>query len=161
MLPFFKYNWQVRNEYFDILCPIPHEEIFKNRIGGVGSIAYTLFHIVDVEYSWLITDLNQQPEIEWRFEDFKSLEDIQRFSEERHPPVSAFVVRYTDGTSRGNRDEGDEQKLLISEDPPLKYGEVMRHVIAHEIHHIGQLSIWVRELGLKPPTANFIRRSFF
>lgn len=26
----------------------------------------------------------------------------------------------------------------------------MRHAIAHEIHHIGQLSIWARELGRKP-----------
>jgi uncharacterized damage-inducible protein DinB len=153
MLPFFKYNWQVRADYFDLLRTVPYEEIYKKRIGGVGSIAYTLYHIIDVEYNWLITDLNQQPEIEWHFEDFKSLMDIQRFSEERHPTVAAFVAQYTEG--------GDEQKLLTSEKPPLKYGEVMRHVIAHEIHHIGQLSIWVRELDLKPPTANFIRRDFF
>lgn len=38
-------------------------------------------------------------------------------------------------------------------------GEVMRHVIAHEIHHIGQLSIWAREMDLKPVSANYIGRS--
>ena len=27
------------------------------------------------------------------------------------------------------------------------WGEVMQHVIAHEIHHMGQLSVWARELG--------------
>lgn len=27
-------------------------------------------------------------------------------------------------------------------------GEILRHLIAHEIHHMGQLSIWVRDLGL-------------
>ncbi len=35
-------------------------------------------------------------------------------------------------------------------------GDVMRHMIAHEIHHIGQLWIWSRELGENPVTANLI-----
>ncbi|PLR86418.1 hypothetical protein CVD25_07745 [Bacillus canaveralius] len=30
------------------------------------------------------------------------------------------------------------------------YKKVIQHVITHEIHHIGQLSIWSRELGIKP-----------
>jgi len=38
------------------------------------------------------------------------------------------------------------------------WGEVMRHVIAHEIHHMGQLSIWSRELGKKPISANLVGR---
>jgi uncharacterized damage-inducible protein DinB len=38
------------------------------------------------------------------------------------------------------------------------WGEVIRHVIAHEIHHIGQLSIWAREVGKKPISANLIGR---
>ncbi|MDQ0913885.1 putative damage-inducible protein DinB [Paenibacillus sp. V4I5] len=42
-----------------------------------------------------------------------------------------------------------------------KYGEVMWHVIAHEIHHIGQLSIWSREIGKKPVTANLIGRGLY
>lgn len=32
----------------------------------------------------------------------------------------------------------------------------MRHMIAHEIHHIGQLSVWAREIGKKPVSANLI-----
>ncbi|MCC3376331.1 hypothetical protein LKX83_24965 [Cohnella sp. REN36] len=43
----------------------------------------------------------------------------------------------------------------------FKYGEIMRHVIAHEIHHIGQLSVWAREMGKQPITANLIRRGLF
>lgn len=38
------------------------------------------------------------------------------------------------------------------------WGEVIRHTIAHEIHHIGQLSIRARELGKKPVSANLIGR---
>lgn len=41
-------------------------------------------------------------------------------------------------------------------DKEYKYGEVLRHVIVHEIHHIGQLLIWARELNLQPVSANLI-----
>lgn len=37
-------------------------------------------------------------------------------------------------------------------------GEIIRHIIVHEIHHIGQLSIWAREMEMKPVSANFIDR---
>ncbi|QWH42653.1 hypothetical protein EXW53_12305 [Bacillus mycoides] len=40
-------------------------------------------------------------------------------------------------------------------------GEVLRHVIVHEIHHIGQLSIWARELNLQPVSANLIGRGLY
>ncbi|MER2155759.1 MAG: DinB family protein, partial [Solibacillus sp.] len=53
MLNFFKYNWQVRDEWFDWCSQLSNEELKKERTGGVGSILYTLFHIIDVEYSWL------------------------------------------------------------------------------------------------------------
>ncbi|HDR5022767.1 TPA: damage-inducible protein DinB, partial [Bacillus cereus] len=43
-------------------------------------------------------------------------------------------------------------------DKTYTYGEVLRHVIVHEIHHIGQLSIWARELNLRPVSANLIGR---
>lgn len=42
-----------------------------------------------------------------------------------------------------------------------KCGEVIRHVIAHEIHHAGQLSIWSREIGKQPISANLINRGLF
>ena len=38
------------------------------------------------------------------------------------------------------------------------WGEIMRHIIAHEIHHIGQLSVWAREIGKKPVSASAIGR---
>jgi len=38
--------------------------------------------------------------------------------------------------------------------------DILHHTIAHEIHHIGQLSVWARELNLSPVPANFIRRKY-
>ncbi|GIN99581.1 hypothetical protein J5TS2_02500 [Brevibacillus halotolerans] len=38
--------------------------------------------------------------------------------------------------------------------------EILHHVIAHEIHHIGQLSVWARELHKKPVSASFLGRIY-
>ncbi|MBG9598539.1 hypothetical protein ABE17_16820 [Bacillus mycoides] len=53
-----------------------------------------------------------------------------------------------------------ESKILKASwtDKTYKYGEVLMHVIVHEIHHIGQISIWARELNLQPVSANLVGR---
>ena len=73
MQKLFEYNWQVREDWFTWCETVPEEELLKKRVGGVGSILYTLFHIVDVEYSW-ICGLQGKPEPEEPpFESFASL----------------------------------------------------------------------------------------
>jgi uncharacterized damage-inducible protein DinB len=39
--------------------------------------------------------------------------------------------------------------------------EVLHHVLVHEIHHIGQLSVWARELNLEPVSANLLGRELY
>ena len=53
-----------------------------------------------------------------------------------------------------------ESKILKTSwtDKTYTYGEILRHVIVHEIHHIGQISVWARELNLQPVSANLIGR---
>lgn len=52
----------------------------------------------------------------------------------------------------------DEVVTVPWNDEKYTKTEVLHHIIAHEIHHIGQLSVWAREIGLKPVSANFIGR---
>jgi len=37
-------------------------------------------------------------------------------------------------------------------------GEILRHIIVHEIHHIGQLSSWSKEIGIPVVSSNFVGR---
>ncbi|MDH6442695.1 putative damage-inducible protein DinB [Paenibacillus sp. PastF-4] len=43
----------VREQWYEWCGDISEEELLATRIGGVGSILKTLFHIVDVEWSWI------------------------------------------------------------------------------------------------------------
>jgi uncharacterized damage-inducible protein DinB len=149
----FRYNWMVREEWYRWCEDINEEELLRSRTGGVGSILHTLFHIIDVEWSW-IRVLEGKTDFKEGFDAYKSLDQVRKLDAEFRPYVEKFVY---------NWDSSMENNLFYDRLPNGSivtdtWGEVIRHVIAHEIHHIGQISIWAREVGKKPVSANLIGR---
>ncbi|CEG25336.1 DinB family protein [Bacillus sp. B-jedd] len=149
----FRYNWMVRKEWYEWCEEISQEELLAKRTGGVGGILQTLFHIIDVEWSW-IRIIQGKPDFQENFDEYNTLEKIRELDAKFHAEVKEFV---------SNWDSSKENNLYQETSPDGRiftdtWGEVMRHIIAHEIHHIGQLSVWARELGRKPVSANFIGR---
>nr|WP_276562605.1 DinB family protein [Bacillus sonorensis] len=37
-------------------------------------------------------------------------------------------------------------------------GDILRHLIAHKIHHIGQISVWAGEMNSVPVSASYVER---
>ncbi|WP_230191996.1 DinB family protein [Paenibacillus sp. CECT 9249] len=151
MLLFFRYNWQVREEWYRWCEDVPEDELLRVRTGGVGGILHTLFHIVDVEWSW-VRVLQGKDDFQENFDEYRSLERVRQLETAFRPEVEQFLASW---------DESMEQRLFHDRradgsEATYRWGEVMRHIIAHEIHHIGQLSVWSREIGKKPVSANFI-----
>ena len=101
--------------------------------------------------------LQDKPEFEESFEAYSTLAKVRDLSKQFHTEVQSFVASWTPEM------EHNELTLPRPNGEPISYkhGEIMRHAIAHEIHHIGQLSVWARELGREPVTANLIRRGLF
>ncbi|KQL35075.1 DinB family protein [Psychrobacillus sp. FJAT-21963] len=147
----FRYNWMVREEWYRWCKEVSDEELLLVRTGGVGGILHTLFHIVDVEWSW-IRILQGKPDFQERFDDYNTLEKVKELDALFKSEVEPFVLAWN---------ENMENQLFYDTMPDGRvetdtWGEVMRHIIAHEIHHIGQLSVWAREIGKKPISANLI-----
>ncbi|ANB58017.1 dinB family protein [Anoxybacillus sp. B7M1] len=153
MIKLFYYNWMVRDEWFELCKQVPNEELLRNRIGGVGSILYTLFHISDVEYSW-IRGIQGKPDIQVQYENYKTLEQVKKLSDSWVQETKSFLDAWS------NDLENEIVTVPWTEGRYTK-GEILRHVIAHEIHHMGQLSIWAREIGIQPISANVIGRGLF
>lgn len=151
MKTLFTYNWMIREEWFKWCEDVPLEELLKNRTGGVGGILHTLFHIIDVEWSW-IRVLQGKPDFQETFEGYQSLEKVKELDELFRKEVRSFVQGweniYENELLQETRQDGSVEMLT--------WGEVMRHTIVHEIHHVGQLSIWSREIGKRPVSANLI-----
>ncbi|MBW7477697.1 DinB family protein [Paenibacillus oenotherae] len=150
MIKLFQYNWMVREEWFQRFKQVSTEELLRKRIGGAGSILYTLFHILDVEYSW-IRGIQGKQEIIVQFEDYETLQQIKELSDCWLTEVQAFLHTWS------NDFEHETVTVPWTEGDFIK-GEILRHLIAHEIHHMGQLSVWAREIGLQPVSANVIGR---
>ncbi|MFE8697221.1 DinB family protein [Cytobacillus sp. FJAT-53684] len=153
MKALFHYNWLIREDWYQWCEEVEVEELLLVRTGGVGGILHTLFHIIDVEWSW-IRLLQGKPDFQESFDEYNSLQKVRELDAKFRVEVEEFVR---------NWDASMESNLLHNSLPDgqieiLTWGEVMRHMIAHEIHHIGQISVWAREIGKKPVSANFIRR---
>lgn len=151
MKSLFIYNWQVRDEWFLVLSELSNEELIKERQGGLGSIQKTLLHIIDVEYSWIRAILGR-PDVAHNFDDYKVLETIKSLSDQYREEILEFLNSWTELM------EYDEINPIWDSVAHQK-GEIIRHLIVHEIHHIGQMSVWAKELGLKQVNTNFIGRN--
>ena len=152
VLNFFKYNWQVRDEWFDWCKQLPIEELLKERTGGVGSILGTLFHIAEVEYSW-VRAIQGEEDLVYEFTDYHTLEKVKSLSDQLQNEVAEFLSKNSAGVNEKVVNvPWDEEKNTVA--------DILHHIIAHEIHHMGQLSVWARQLGLKPVSASFIGREF-
>lgn len=150
MIKFFEYNWQVRDEWFNWCNQLTIEKLLIDRTGGVGNILYTIFHIIDVEYSWL-RGIQGKEDVVFQFADYNTLEKVKSLSDKLRIEIVDFL--------NTNLDDLKEQSVSVPWDE-AKYAvnEIFHHIIAHEIHHIGQLSVWSRELGLQPVSSNFVGR---
>jgi uncharacterized damage-inducible protein DinB len=151
LIKFFEYNWQIREDWFNWCSQRTTEELLQQRTGGVGSILHTLFHIVDVEYSWLRAVQGKEV-IDPLFDDYQTLEKVKALSD-------AYQVELVEYLTTTLPDVKDQLVPIPWADKPLSTIDILHHVIAHEIHHIGQLSVWARELDVRPISANFLGRN--
>jgi len=155
MLSLFHYNWQVRDDWFNWCQLIPEEEFHKERIGGMKSIRETLIHIVDCELLWL----NSMVEKTIIFENrniINKLSDIRAYSTFVKSHTEYFIEQlpseYENRIIEVKRRNGDVIQFTQK--------KILAHMITHEIHHIGQLSVWARELQLKPISSDLILRNY-
>ena len=152
----FLYNWQIREEWFEWCETISLEELTKKRIGGIQSILHNLFHVIDCEQIW-INQMQGTPVIINDINKISSLNDVKTFSNLIKPVTQSFIKSYTSKA---------EDRILIVKSKSgttksLSYDKIISHIISHEIHHIGQLSVWSREIGLKPVSSDLIFRDLF
>ncbi|MFC7784153.1 DinB family protein [Rossellomorea sp. GCM10028870] len=153
MLELFSYNWQIREEWFDWCREIDPDELTKERIGGMGSILKNLFHVADCEQIWM-NQLQGKPVMKKDLHTISTLDEVIEFSGTTRQQTENFLSLWTPayGKKELNMTSRSGKTYLLT------YKKVMQHVVTHEIHHIGQLSVWAREVGKKPVSSDFIFR---
>lgn len=155
MLSLFQYNLQVREDWLNWCQSISEEEFHKERRGGMKSIRETLIHIVDCELLWLNTLIETTLNFESRTT-MNELNDIKAYSDFVKSQTSSFIDQlpkeYENRTIEVKRRDGTV--LYFAQK------KILAHMLTHEVHHIGQLSVWARELQLKPISSDLIIRNY-
>jgi len=149
----FQYNWQIREDWFKWCETIPYEELTKKRMGGMQSIIHNLFHVIDCEQIW-VNQMQGTPVIIKDINRISSLNDVKTFSDLTKPVTEGFIKSHTF--------EAEDRILVVKSrngtTNSFSFDKIITHILSHEIHHIGQLSVWSRELGLKPVSSDLLFR---
>ncbi|QKS45017.1 DinB family protein [Paenibacillus cellulosilyticus] len=148
------YNWEVRDAYFQAFEALPVEELTKDRQAGLGSIVKTLFHIIDVEYSWVCV-IAGKPDMEFDSAAYGDIQSLAALSNQLRAEIRNDLLAL--------QMENLEYEYITAPwmTQTFSKAEILKHLIVHEVHHVGQLSIWARELGIEPVSANFIGKDLF
>lgn len=145
--PLFDYNWQVRNDWFAWCAELPQEELVKKRHGGIQSFVHTLYHVIYCEHIWvsqlLEREINVQP-----MESVTTLEEVRTFEEATRQLTEEWFAR---------QDEL-QHAMLDLRGRSFSHVKVMVHIATHEVHHIGQMSVWAREMGRTPVNCDLLPR---
>ncbi|WP_232310363.1 DinB family protein [Mesobacillus selenatarsenatis] len=151
----FLYNWQVREDWFNWCKSLSLGELQAERIGGMGSILKNLIHVIDCELLW-INYMLEEPHDYPEKNSISNLDEVIRYS--------IFTKTITETFLRNLPNDYENKKIHINGKGGISYsftyGKIIRHLITHEVHHIGQLSIWSREMELKPISSDLIVRQY-
>lgn len=153
MIDMFLYNWQIREEWFEWCENLSTEELVKKRTGGRGSILHNLYHVIDCEQLW-VNQMQGTAIIENDMLNITTLNDVKAFSDLTKPVTLNFFKSY-------NTENNDKVLVLKRKDgstKSLSHEKVLTHIFTHEIHHMGQLSVWSRDIGLKPVSSDLVFR---
>ncbi|TMW72883.1 DinB family protein [Alteribacter natronophilus] len=152
MLDLFKYNWQVREDWFRWCEELPAEELTKRRNGGMNSILHNLFHVISCEEVWVCRMIGE-PVPPRDMKAVKSLDEVKDYSEEIKLQTLSYFENY-EPENQVEISRRNKATLIYS------HGKVLSHIITHEVHHIGQISVWARDLGVKPVSTDLVFRDF-
>lgn len=156
MYDLFLYNWQIREDWFSWCGDLSADELTKQRVGGMGSILKTLFHVIDCEQLW-INQMLGNPVIKKGYDDIRTLQEVVQFSKVTRQVTEDFIRDWTDHKDAKILEIKNKNGRTFE----FPYRKVLNHIISHEIHHIGQLSIWARELDKKPVNCDLLIREFY
>ncbi|WP_078596113.1 DinB family protein [Evansella clarkii] len=101
--------------------------------------------------------MREQPENNTRINSVSTLNEVIEYSDLTKQVTKEFL---------GSLSPDYEDRILKVQSKrgysySFSYGKVIRHIVSHEIHHIGQISVWSREIGLEPISSDLLTRDYF
>ena len=153
---YFAATWKARGRLLDACGDLTPEEWAREFPFSWKSLRNLFGHIIEVEDSWMIEDIERRP---WKA---PSKEDLDhRYA----TPASTRahgeeVTARTRGTLTKHvpaaLDEMRQGKDADGNPAPFTVEQILTHVFTHELRHQGQIQVMLRLLGRPAPNADWI-----
>ncbi|MED4041317.1 DinB family protein [Niallia taxi] len=107
-------------------------------------------------FEWCRKISEEEPKV-FSFEEYKNLDSIIQFSSDTKTKTLNYIENLNPSSYHNVLSATNKKGDKVSH----YYVEVLLHIAVHEVHHIGQLSVWARELEKEPVSANLIGLDLF
>lgn len=136
-------HWKlVRKGLLKVLGTFQEDELHFKPYEGAWSVGEILLHIANAEQGWfryaVTREFNEWPSAH-TLENYPTFESIKSALEEIHD--------WTEGYISGLNAEELQQVVELPWDEKIHLGWIIWHVLEHEIHHRGELSLILGFLG--------------
>ncbi len=157
----YDYLIRTRRDLWQALENTPEEVLNQPLLKGsrFHCIKDLVFHIANVEDSWIQADIQQKQPILKKFPNLDETEDAPVFSSftletllEYWQAVEQQTLIYLTALT------DNELQRLVEDSPTEKYtvDGLIWHVMLHEIRHTAQIVALLRIQGIKPPSLDLL-----
>lgn len=147
-------NWRVYNEKLrDAVAPLTNEQLSLQPAAGMWPLGQILQHIISVRAGWFSGTIQEEDEamnayMAWGQRDSpaRSAAELARGLDDTWAFIESRLQRWTpEDRARTFPDEWDGQVIEVSR------SWVIYHVMEHDLHHGGEVSLILGMNGLRTP----------
>ena len=142
----YAYSYWANNKLFGVILQLTPEEFTKSVAGSYGSIRNTLVHVLSAEWGWLSRCGGKERRARLNPVDYPTAESVIDLWTKVEGYVREFLSTLNDEDLVRNAEYANEK----GEKRAMPLGELMQHAANHGVHHRGQVTLMIRELGHKP-----------
>lgn len=137
----FKHWVQVRSDLMSTIDRFNPDELTFAPFKGSWPVGQIMLHIADCEDNWLygVVQGELEPWVFSKLEEYPAIPIIKEALERAHNRTTSFLLNLEED------DLAKEYKTTSGEEYSL--GWIIWHVLEHEIHHRGELSLCLGMLG--------------
>ena len=149
----YDYGYWANAKLFERLSQLTTEELVRPVAGSYGSLRNTLVHMMSAEGGWLERCGGPKRGAPLKPEDFATFDSITGYWVQQERKVRAFLGGLADA-DLSRRMEFTVPQVSFSAVMPL--GEMLHHAAIHSVHHRGQVTLILRELGHVPGNVDIL-----
>ena len=147
-----KFNCWANLRLIDAAGDLNTQQFIKNMTSSFSSIQETFVHILWAEELWLERWQGRSFIPKLNPEDYPTIDSIKKKLESIHQDQ----FRYLKTLNSGEVDHKASYMNFMDEKWEYSLRQMIQHMIFHSTYHRGQLTTLLRQLGLKPPTTDYL-----